>query len=349
MCRSALTPDDGTCNKGNIAKAKNYFEGQHKYYGRFNQGVVTLNLPDVAFSSKGDIDRFWELMDERTELCHKALKWRHKHLLGVSTQVAPILWQHGALARLSKTDTIDKLLFNNYSTISLGYAGLYECTKYMTGHSHSDEGIGEEFALSVMKYMNDKCDKWRAEENISYSIYGTPLESTTYKLAKLLKARFGDDIFIKLDGKDRNYITNSYHIPVFEEINAFDKLRIESKFQKLSAGGAISYIETPNMEHNTKALLTVVQYMYENIMYAEINTKSCYCEKCGYHGNIDVIDNNGKLVWHCPSCGNEDGTTMDIAFRVCGYIGTSKNGANQGRMGDIKDRVYHLDDHEFVF
>lgn len=348
-CRSALTPDDGTCNKGNIAKAKNYFEGQHKYYGRFNQGVVTLNLPDVAFSSKGNIDRFWELMDERTELCHKALKWRHKHLLGVSTQVAPILWQHGALARLSKTDTIDKLLFNNYSTISLGYAGLYECTKYMTGHSHSDEGIGEEFALSVMKYMNDKCDKWREEENISYSIYGTPLESTTYKLAKLLKARFGDDIFVKLDGKDRDYITNSYHIPVFEEINAFDKLRIESKFQKLSAGGAISYIETPNMEKNTDALLAVVRYMYNNIMYAEINTKSCYCEKCGYHGNIDVIYNSGKLVWHCPSCGNEDGTTMDIAFRVCGYIGTSKNGANQGRMGDIKDRVYHLDDHDFTF
>ena len=348
-CRSALTPDDGTCNKGNIAKAKNYFEGQHKYYGRFNQGVVTLNLPDVAFSSNGDMDKFWKLMDERTELCHKALKCRHKKLLNTSAEVAPILWRYGALARLGKDEVINKLLFNNYSTISLGYAGLYECTKFMTGYSHADEGVGEKFALSVMKYMNDKCDKWRKEENISYSIYGTPLEATTYKLAKTLKARFGDDIFIKLDGKDRNYITNSYHIPVFEEINAFDKLRIESKFQKLSAGGAISYIETPNMEHNTKALLTVVQYMYENIMYAEINTKSCYCEKCGYRGNIDVIDSNNKLVWHCPNCGNEDGTTMDIAFRVCGYIGTSKNGANQGRMGDIKDRVYHLDDHEFVF
>lgn len=346
-CRSALTPDDGTCNKGNIAKAKNYFEGQHKYYGRFNQGVVTLNLPDVAFSSNGDMDKFWKLMDERTELCHKALKCRHKKLLNTSAEVAPILWRYGALARLGKDEVINKLLFNNYSTISLGYAGLYECTKFMTGHSHADEGVGEKFALSVMKYMNDKCDKWRKEENISYSIYGTPLEATTYKLAKTLKARFGDDIFIKLDGKDRNYITNSYHIPVFEEINAFDKLRIESKFQKLSAGGAISYIETPNMEHNTKALLTVVQYMYENIMYAEINTKSCYCEKCGYRGNIDVIDSNNKLVWHCPNCGNEDGTTMDIAFRVCGYIGTSKNGANQGRMGDIKDRVYHLDDHEW--
>lgn len=347
-CRSALTPDNGTCNKGNIAKAKNYFEGQHKYYGRFNQGVVTLNLPDVAFSSNGDLDKFWQLMDERTELCHKALKCRHKRLLNTPTEVAPILWRYGALARLGKDDVINELLFNNYSTISLGYAGLYECTKFMTKHSHADEDIGEKFALSIMKYMNDKCDKWKAEENISYSIYGTPLEATTFKLAKTLKARFGDDIFIKLDGKDRDYITNSYHIPVFEEISAFDKLRIESKFQKLSAGGAISYIETPNMEHNTKALLKIVQYMYENIMYAEINTKSCYCEKCGYHGNIDVIDSNNKLVWHCPNCGNEDGTTMDIAFRVCGYIGTSKNGANQGRMGDIKDRVYHLDNHEFV-
>jgi ribonucleoside-triphosphate reductase len=345
-CRSALTPDDGSCNKGNIANAKNYFEGQHKYYGRFNQGVVTLNLPDVAFSSQGDMDKFWKLLDERCELCHKALKHRHNHLMGTSTQTAPILWQHGAIARLGANETIDKLLYNNYSTISLGYCGLYECTKFMTHHSHSDRGVGEAFALKVMQYLTDKCSQWRAEENISYSIYGTPLESTTYKLAKTLKERFGNDIFIKLDGKDRNYVTNSYHIPVFEKINAFDKLKIESKFQALSAGGAISYIETPNMEKNTDALMNVVKYMYENIMYAEINTKSCYCEKCGYHGNIDVIDSNGKLVWHCPSCGNEDGSTMDIAFRVCGYIGTSKNGANQGRMGDIKDRVYHLDNLE---
>ena len=319
-CRSALTPDDGNCNKGNIANAKNYFEGQHKYYGRFNQGVVTLNLPDVAFSSNGDMDEFWKLLDERCELCHKALKHRHNHLCGTSTQVSPILWQYGAIARLGENETIDKLLYNNYSTISLGYCGLYECTKFMTGHSHSDEGIGEKFALKIMQYMTDKCAKWRKEENISYSIYGTPLESTTYKIAKCLKERFGEDIFIKLDGKDRDYVTNSYHIPVFEQINAFDKLRIEGKFQKLSAGGAISYIETPNMSNNTEALIKVIQYMYDNIMYAEINTKSCYCEKCSYHGNIDVIDHNGKLVWHCPQCGNEDSSTMDIDFRVCGYI-----------------------------
>ena len=347
-CRSFLTPDRFTDNGvGNIANAKNYDPNKHKYYGRFNQGVVTLSLPDIALSSKKNMDEFWQLFDERTELCHKALKERHKRLLGTKSDVAPVLWQYGAYSRLKKHQPIDKLLFDGYSTISLGYAGLYECVKYMTGHSHSDGGIGEKFGLEIMQRMNDKCSQWKKEENIDYSIYGTPLESTTYKFAKCLKRRFGNDVFNRIDGKDRNYITNSYHIPVFEPIEAFEKLRIESKFQKLSPGGAISYIETPNMEHNVGALLEVIKYMYDNIMYAEINTKSCYCEKCGYSGDIPLIDENGTLRWRCPQCGNEDGSTMDIAFRCCGYIGTSKNGGNQGRYGDIHDRVYHLDDKEF--
>lgn len=348
-CRSFLTPDRFTDSGiGNIANAKNYEPGKHKYYGRFNQGVVTISLPDIAFSSEGDFDKFWELFEERTELCHKALRARHDRLCGTLSDVAPILWQYGALARLDKHEKIDKLLYDGYSTISLGYAGLYECVKYMTGKSHSDEGPGEEFGLKVMQRLNDKCAQWKAAENIDYSLYGTPLESTTYKFAKSLKNRFGKDIFIKLDGFDRNYITNSYHIPVFEPIDAFEKLRIESKFQKLSPGGAISYIETPSMIRNVPALLEVIKYMYENIMYAEINTKSCYCEKCGYDGDIPLVDEDGKLKWKCPSCGNDDNTTMDIAFRVCGYIGTAKNGGNQGRYGDIHDRVYHLDDFEYV-
>lgn len=348
-CRSFLTPDRFTDSGiGNIANAKNYEPGKHKYYGRFNQGVVTISLPDIAFSSEGDFDKFWELFEERTELCHKALRARHDRLCGTLSDVAPILWQYGALARLGKHEKIDKLLYDGYSTISLGYAGLYECVKYMTGKSHSDEGPGEEFGLKVMQRLNDKCAQWKAAENIDYSLYGTPLESTTYKFAKSLKNRFGNDIFIKLDGFDRNYITNSYHIPVFEPIDAFEKLRIESKFQKLSPGGAISYIETPSMIRNVPALLEVIKYMYENIMYAEINTKSCYCEKCGYDGDIPLVDEDGKLKWKCPSCGNDDNTTMDIAFRVCGYIGTAKNGGNQGRYGDIHDRVYHLDDFECV-
>ena len=348
-CRSFLTPDRFTDSGiGNIANAKNYESGKHKYYGRFNQGVVTISLPDIAFSSEGDFDKFWELFEERTELCHKALRARHDRLCGTLSDVAPILWQYGALARLDKHEKIDKLLYDGYSTISLGYAGLYECVKYMTGKSHSDEGPGEEFGLKVMQHLNDKCAQWKAAENIDYSLYGTPLESTTYKFAKSLKNRFGKDIFIKLDGFDRNYITNSYHIPVFEPIDAFEKLRIESKFQKLSPGGAISYIETPSMIRNVPALLEVIKYMYENIMYAEINTKSCYCEKCGYDGDIPLVDEDGKLKWKCPSCGNDDNTTMDIAFRVCGYIGTAKNGGNQGRYGDIHDRVYHLDDFEYV-
>ena len=346
-CRSFLTPDRFTdAGVGNIANAKNYEPGKHKYYGRFNQGVVTISLPDIAFSSEGDMDKFWELFEERTELCHKALRFRHERLKGTSSDVAPILWQYGALARLKKHETIDRLLYDGYSTISLGYAGLYECVKYMTGHSHSDEGIGEAFGLKVMQALNDKCAQWKEAENIDYSLYGTPLESTTYKFAKCLKNRFGNDIFIKLDGFDRNYITNSYHIPVFEPIDAFEKLRIESKFQKLSPGGAISYIETPSMIQNVAALLEVIKYMYDNIMYAEINTKSCYCEKCGYDEDIPLVDENGTLKWICPKCGNDDNTTMDIAFRVCGYIGTAKNGGNQGRYGDIHDRVYHLDNQE---
>lgn len=348
-CRSFLTPDRFTdAGIGNIANAKNYEPGKHKYYGRFNQGVVTISLPDIAFSSGGDMDKFWELFYERTELCHKALKTRHNRLKGTSSDVAPILWQYGALARLEKHEPIDRLLYDGYSTISLGYAGLYECVKYMTGCSHSDEGIGEKFGLEVMQALNDQCNKWKKEENIDYSLYGTPLENTTYKMAKKLKERFGKDIFVQLDGADRNYITNSYHIPVFEPIDAFEKLRIESKFQKLSPGGAISYVESPSMVHNSSALLEVIKYMYEHIMYAEINTKSCYCEKCGFDGEIPLIDENGTLKWKCPKCGNDDNTTMDIAFRVCGYIGTAKNGGNQGRYGDIHDRVRHIDDMEYT-
>ena len=347
-CRSFLTVDRFSDKVGNISNAKNFDPRNHKYYGRFNQGVVTISLPDVALSSNGDFDKFWDIFEERTELCHKALRARHDRLLGTSSDVAPILWQHGALARLKKHEKIDRLLYDGYSTISLGYAGLYECVKFMTGCSHSDEEKGEEFGLQVMQALNDKCNQWKEAENIDYSLYGTPLESTTYKFAKCLKSRFGEDIFVKLDGFDRNYITNSYHIPVFEPITAFEKLRIESKFQKLSPGGAISYIEVPSMSHNIPALLNVIEFIYDNIMYAEINTKSCYCEKCGFDGDIPLVEDvNGKLKWQCPNCGNDDNTMMDIAFRVCGYIGTAKNGGNQGRYGDIHDRVYHLDDMEY--
>lgn len=347
-CRSFLTVDRFTSEVGNIANAKNFDIDKHKYYGRFNQGVVTISLPDIALSSNGDFDKFWDIFEERTELCHKALRARHDRLLGTSSDVAPILWQHGALARLKKHEKIDRLLYDGYSTISLGYAGLYECVKFMTGCSHSDEEKGEEFGLQVMQALNDKCNQWKETENIDYSLYGTPLESTTYKFAKCLKSRFGEDIFVKLDGFDRNYITNSYHIPVFEPITAFEKLRIESKFQKLSPGGAISYIEVPSMSHNIPALLNVIEFIYDNIMYAEINTKSCYCEKCGFDGDIPLVEDvNGKLKWQCPNCGNDDNTMLDIAFRVCGYIGTAKNGGNQGRYGDIHDRVYHLDDMEY--
>lgn len=342
-CRSFLTPDRFTEKGiGNISNAKNYEPGKHKYYGRFNQGVVTLNLVDVALSSEKDAEKFWELLDERAELCHRALRIRHERLLGTPSDVSPILWRYGALARLEKGESIDKLLYNGYSTISLGYAGLYECVKYMTGHSHSDEGIGEEFGLKVMQRLNDKCAEWRTAENIDYSLYGTPLETTTYKFAKCLQNRFGT-----IEGiTDRDYVTNSYHIPVFEEIDPFEKLRIEAKFQKLSPGGAISYIETADMTNNIKAVEEVMQFIYENIMYAELNTKSDYCQVCGYDGEIQLIDKDNKLIWHCPNCGNEDPRKMNVTRRTCGYLGTATNGWNQGRLGDIHDRYVHMSDHE---
>lgn len=341
-CRSFLTPDRFTeKGVGNIAKAKNYEEGKHKYYGRFNQGVVTINLPDIALSSGGDFDKFWKLFEERTELCHKALRIRHEHLKGTPSDVAPILWRYGALARLDKGETIDKLLYNGYSTISLGYAGLYECVKYMTGHSHSDEGEGESFGLAVMQALNDKCNQWKENENIDYSVYGTPLESTTYKFAQKLQERFG-----VIEGiTDRDYVTNSYHIPVFEKIDPFNKLRLEAKFQKLSPGGAISYIETCDMQNNVPAVLEVIKFIYENIMYAELNTKSDYCQVCGYDGEIKLLDINGKLGWRCPNCGNEDTNKMNVARRTCGYIGTATNGWNQGRLNEFQNRYVHLDDH----
>ena len=328
-CRSALT----------VWHDEN---GKPKFYGRFNAGVVTVSLPDIALSSGGDMTEFWRIFDERTELCHKALKIRHQRLRGTLSDVAPILWQYGALARLKKGETIDKLLFGGYSTLSLGYAGLYECVKYMTDHSHSDEGIGEAFGLKVMQALNDKCTQWKLEENIDYSLYGTPLEATTEKFAKKLKDRFGI-----IEGiTDRTYITNSYHIPVFEHIDAFEKLRIEAKFQRLSPGGSISYIECPNMEHNISAVLEVIKFIYNNNMYAELNTKSDYCQKCGWDKEIKLIDEGGKLIWECPNCGNRDVKTMDITRRTCGYKGTARNGWNQGRLGDIHDRVMHLDDIE---
>ena len=313
-CRSFLTPDRCSDVVGNIAKAKNYQDDSHKYYGRFNQGVVTINLVDVALSSEKDEERFWSILDERLETCHKALKLRHERLKGTLTDVAPILWQHGALARLKKGETIDDLLFNGYSTISLGFAGLYECVKYMTGHSHSDEGIGEKFGLKVMQKLNDKCAEWKKAENIDYSVYGTPIESTTEKFAKKLQKKFGI-----IEGiTDRNYITNSYHIPVFEKIDPFEKLRIEAKFQKLAPGGAISYIETADMTHNLQGVIKVIQYIYENIMYAELNCKSDYCEVCGYDREISLVEEDGKYIWKCPNCGNKDTSKMNVARRVCG-------------------------------
>lgn len=333
MCRSALSP---------------YYDenGNAKFYGRFNKGVVTINLVDLALSSNGVPDTFWKLFDERTELCHKALLCRYENLKGTTTDVAPILWEHGAYARLPKGSTIDSLLVGGYSSISLGYAGLYECVKYMTGHSHSDEGIGEDFGLQVMKALNDKCDEWNEQLNLGFGIYGTPIETTTYKFAKLAKERFGDDVFVKLDGVDRDYITNSYHIPVFEQIDAFEKLRIESKFQSLSKGGSISYIECPNLENNVGAALEVIKFIYDNNMYAELNTKSDYCQKCGYDKEIELIDKDNKLIWRCPNCGNTDVRTMEITRRTCGYKGTARNGWNQGRLDEIKNRVMHLDDIE---
>ena len=325
-CRSFLTVEDSQRNP----------DGSHKYYGRFNQGVVTINLVDVACSSYGDMDMFWKILDERLELCHRALRCRHERLLGTVSDVAPILWQHGALARLKKGEKIDKLLYNGYSTISLGYAGLYEMCVRMTGESHTAKE-GHDFALAVMQKLNDKCAEWKAAENISYSVYGTPMESTTYKFAKCLQKRFG-----RIKGvTDKNYITNSYHIHVTEPINAFDKLTFESEFQKLSPGGAISYVEVPNMQHNIPAVLAVMRHIYENIMYAELNTKSDFCEACGYDGEIQIkTDEKGKLVWECPNCGNRDTDTLFVARRTCGYIGTQF--WNQGRTQEIKDRVLHL-------
>lgn len=336
-CRSFLTPDRFTDEGkfGNVPNALNYKEGKHKYYGRFNQGVVTINLVDVALSSQGNMDDFWQIMNDRLELCHKALRLRHERLLGTPSDVAPILWQDGAIARLNSGETIDKLLFNGYSTISLGYAGLAECVRYMIGESHTEEK-GKVFGMKVMQMLNDYCAKWKEAENIDYSVYGTPLESTTYKFAKCLQKRFG-----KIKGiTDKNYITNSYHIHVTEEIDAFSKLAKEAEFQKLSPGGAISYIEVPDMKKNISAVLDVIKFMYDTILYAEINTKSDYCDVCGFDGEIQIQEKDGRLIWVCPNCGNTDQTKLNVARRTCGYIGTQY--WNQGRTQEIKDRVLHL-------
>ena len=334
-CRSFLTPDRSGNGFNNVANALNYDPAKPKYYGRFNQGVVTINLPDVALSSHQDMDKFWKIFDERLELCHRALLCRHERLMGTLSDAAPILWQYGALARLKKGETIDKLLVGGYSTISLGYAGLYECVKYMTGHSHTEKE-GTPFAMAVMQRMNDKCAEWKAESDIDFSLYGTPLESTTYKFAKCLQRRFG----IIPGVTDKGYITNSYHVHVSEEIDAFDKLKFEGMFQQLSPGGAISYVEVPNMQDNLKAVIRVMQYIYDNIMYAELNTKSDYCQVCGYDGEIKIVEDDGKLVWECPNCGNRDQEKMNVARRTCGYIGTQF--WNQGRTEEIRDRVLHL-------
>ena len=335
-CRSFLTPDRFTdAGIGNVANAGNYEPDKHKYYGRFNQGVVTINLPDVALSSGGNMDRFWQIFEERLELCHKALRCRHERLLGTTSDAAPILWQYGALARLKKGETIDKLLYNGYSTISLGYAGLYECVKYMTGKSHTDPAATP-FALDIMQKMNDKCKEWKTAENIDYSLYGTPLESTTYKFAKCLQKRFG----VIKGITDKGYITNSYHVNVTEEIDAFTKLEFEAQFQHLSPGGAISYVEVPDMQNNIPAVLEVMKFIYDHIIYAELNTKSDYCQVCGWDGEIQIVEEDGKLIWKCPQCGNTDQDKMNVARRTCGYIGTQF--WNQGRTQEIKDRVLHL-------
>ena len=335
-CRSFLTPDRFTdAGIGNIANAGNYQPGKHKYYGRFNQGVVTINLPDVALSSGGNIEKFWKIFDERLELCHRALLCRHERLKGTLSDAAPILWQYGACARLKKGEPIDELLYHGYSTISLGYAGLYECVKYMTGKSHTDPSATP-FALSIMQHMNDACAKWKKEKDIDFSLYGTPLESTTYKFAKCLQKRFGI-----IEGvTDKGYITNSYHVHVTENISAFDKLQFEAQFQHLSPGGAISYVEVPDMQNNIPAVLEVMKFIYDHIIYAELNTKSDYCQACGWDGEIEVVEEDGKLIWKCPQCGNTDQDKMNVARRTCGYIGTQY--WNQGRTQEIKDRVLHL-------
>ena len=335
-CRSFLTPDRFTdAGVGNIANALNYEPGKHKYYGRFNQGVVTINLPDVALSSGGNVEKFWQIFEDRLELCHRALQYRHNRLKGTLSDAAPILWQYGACARLKKGEPIDKLLYDGYSTISLGYAGLYECVKFMTGRSHTDP-TATPFALQIMQKMNDKCKQWKEAENIDYSLYGTPLESTTYKFAKCLQKRFG----IIPGVTDKGYITNSYHVHVTEKIDAFTKLGFEAQFQHLSPGGAISYVEVPDMQNNIEAVLQVMRFIYDNIIYAELNTKSDYCQKCGWDGEIIIKEQDGKLIWTCPQCGNQDQDTMNVARRTCGYIGTQF--WNQGRTQEIKDRVLHL-------
>ena len=328
-CRSFLTPylDDN---------------GNPKYYGRLNIGVVTISLPDLAFSSGGDMNTFWKLFEERTELCHKALRCRYERFKGVKASVAPIVWEYGAFGRLNADEDITKLIDNGYATISLGYAGLYECVKYMTGSSHTDNSVGREFGLKVMQALNDKCTQWKEAEHLAYSPYGTPIESTTYKFAKCLKKRFGDDVFKNLDGRDRNYITNSYHCAVFEELDPFEKLSIESEFQKLSPGGAVSYVECSDMQQNIQAVLSVIRFIYDNIMYAELNTKSDFCQVCGYDQEIRIIEENGKLIWECPNCGNRDQSKMNVARRTCGYIGS--HFWNEGRTNEISDRFEHLSD-----
>lgn len=326
MCRSFLTPYVDENNKP-------------KYYGRFNQGVVTISLPDVALSSEGDEDKFWDILEQRLELCHKALRCRHERLLNTPSDVAPILWQHGALARLNKGETINRLLYNGYSTLSLGYAGLYECVMFMIKESHTSEK-GRDFGLKIMQKLNDKCNEWKDAENIAYSLYGSPIESTTYKFAKCLKKRFGDDVFKNIDGIDRTYITNSYHVPVFEKIDAFSKLELESEFQKLSSGGAISYVEIPNMKHNLDVIIDLMKFIYDNIMYAELNTKSDYCQICGFDGEIQIVKVGNKYDWKCPQCGNMNHDKMNVTRRTCGYLGS--NFWNQGRTEEIKERVLHL-------
>ena len=335
-CRSFLTPDRFTdAGVGNIANAKNYVPGKHRYYGRFNQGVVTLNLPDIALSSGGNIEKFWSIFDERLDLCYRALMCRHERLKGTLSDAAPILWQYGACARLAKGEPIDKLLYNGYSTISLGYAGLYECVKYMTGKSHTDPAA-KPFALQIMQYMNDACKRWKEKHNIDFSIYGTPLESTTYKFAKCLQKRFG-----VIEGiTDKGYITNSYHVHVTEQIDAFSKLKFEAEFQHLSPGGAISYVEVPNMQNNLEAVMQVMKFIYDNIIYAELNTKSDYCQVCGWDGEIEIVEEDGKLIWRCPRCGNTDQDKMNVARRTCGYIGTQF--WNQGRTQEIREWVLHM-------
>ena len=334
-CRSFLTPDRFSEKYGNIAKAKNY-NSKHQYYGRFNQGVVTINLADIALSSKKDFDKFWKLFEERTELCHRALRIRHERLKSITSDAAPLLWQHGAFARLDKGESVSELLYHGYSTISLGYAALYECVKYMTGHSHTDD-VGKEFAMKVMQALNDKCNQWKKDEDIDYSLYGSPIESTTYKFAKCLRERFGI-----IEGiTDYDYITNSYHVNVREDISAFDKLSKEAEFQKLSPGGAISYVEVPNLQNNIEAVLTIIKYIYDHIMYAELNTKSDYCQVCGYDGEIQIKEaEGGKLYWQCPNCGNKDQSKLNVARRTCGYIGSQF--WNQGRTQEIRDRVLHV-------